>query len=91
MRIGPAAAVDSYLRVDRIVAAAIAAGAEAIHPGYGFLSENAALAGRAPLPASCSSARRGEAIEAMGDKIRAKATVAARRCAGRARQRAVPA
>src|SRR5690349_14334976 len=42
--IGPAPAKDSYLRVEKILDAAKATGAEAIHPGYGFLSENAAFA-----------------------------------------------
>jgi len=50
--IGPAPASDSYLRGDRIIAAAVNAGAEAVHPGYGFLSNNARR------PASSSSARR---------------------------------
>ena len=40
VHIGPSPAAESYLRADRIIAAAKAAGAEAIHPGYGFLSEN---------------------------------------------------
>ena len=40
VHIGPAPVADSYLRGDRIIAAALATGAEAIHPGYGFLSEN---------------------------------------------------
>jgi 3-methylcrotonyl-CoA carboxylase alpha subunit len=71
-RIGPAAARDSYLNADAILAAAREAGAEAIHPGYGFLSENedfaAACAGNGivfigPAPA---------AIAAMGDKAAAK-------------------
>ena len=54
-----------------------AAGAEAVHPGYGFLSENPAFARPARSTASSSSGRRRGAIEAMGDKIAAKRTVAA--------------
>src|SRR5215470_12333918 len=42
--IGPAAATESYLNVNAIISAAAATGAEAIHPGYGFLSENASFA-----------------------------------------------
>jgi hypothetical protein len=54
--IGGPSAADSYLRADRILEAAVATGAQAIHPGYGFLSENN-LRKVAPLPASLSSAR----------------------------------
>ena len=77
-RIGPAAAAQSYLSIDRIIEAALATGAQALLPGYGFLAENSALA------AACADAGivfvgpPAAVIEAMGDKIRAKATVEAR-------------
>ena len=60
--------------IDAIVAAALSAGAEAVHPGYGFLSENADFARACARPASSSSVRPPAAIETMGDKIRAKQT-----------------
>jgi 3-methylcrotonyl-CoA carboxylase alpha subunit len=74
--IGPAAARESYLRGDAIIEVARRCGAEAIHPGYGFLSENADFA------AACVSAGvvfvgpPAAAIAAMGDKARAKALMA---------------
>jgi acetyl-CoA/propionyl-CoA carboxylase biotin carboxyl carrier protein len=76
VRLGPAAAAQSYLSIANVITAARATGAEAIHPGYGFLSENTAFA------AACADAGiifvgpPAAAIEAMGDKIRAKQTVA---------------
>ncbi|WP_434811151.1 biotin carboxylase N-terminal domain-containing protein [Microbacterium sp. bgisy189] len=77
VRIGPAAASSSYLDVDAVVGAARATGAQAIHPGYGFLSENVAFA-RACAAAGIVFIGPGErALEVMGDKIRAKAQVEA--------------
>lgn len=73
--IGPPASRDSYLRIDRIIDAARKSGADAIHPGYGFLSE------RAEFAAACAEAGitfigpSPEAIEKMGDKITARETV----------------
>lgn len=76
VRIGPAAASESYLDPARIVRAALDTGAQAIHPGYGFLSENAAF-GRACADAGIVFVGPGElALEVMGDKIRAKRHVA---------------
>ena len=71
--IGPGPASESYLVVEKILEVAKESGAEAIHPGYGFLAENAAFAQRrARRPASSSSGRPAEAIEAMGSKTRAR-------------------
>ncbi len=73
--IGPAPSRDSYLRIDRIIDVARKSGADAIHPGYGFLSE------RAEFAAACADAGitfigpSADAIAAMGDKITARETV----------------
>jgi acetyl-CoA/propionyl-CoA carboxylase, biotin carboxylase, biotin carboxyl carrier protein len=77
-RIGPAAAALSYLSVERIIEAALAAGAQALHPGYGFLAENSTLATACADAGIVFVGPPADVIEAMGDKIRAKATVESR-------------
>ncbi len=72
VRIGEAASADSYLRLDRILAAVESTGADAVHPGYGFLSENAEFA-RSLAAAGVVFIGPGErAITSMGDKITSK-------------------
>ena len=70
--IGPAPSKDSYLNIPAIISAAEVTDAEAIHPGYGFLSENADFAERVEKSGFCFIGPRPESIRAMGDKISAK-------------------
>ena len=70
--IGPAPAAESYLRIDRIVAACKATGAQAVHPGYGFLSENAAFAEALAAEKITFIGPPVRAMKAMGDKIESK-------------------
>ena len=70
--IGPAPSSESYLRIDRIVEACRQTGAEAVHPGYGFLSERADFAVALAKAGIAFIGPTPEAISAMGDKIAAK-------------------
>ncbi len=77
--IGPAPAAKSYLVIDKIIQAAKQTGAEAIHPGYGFLSENAAFAEALKAEGIAFIGPNIQAIRAMGDKIESKKAAAAAR------------
>jgi acetyl-CoA carboxylase biotin carboxylase subunit len=73
--IGPAPAIESYLNMDRIIAAARATAAEAIHPGYGFLAENSDFARRLEKEKIVFIGPNSKALELVGDKIRARQTM----------------
>ncbi|MFF3556405.1 acetyl/propionyl/methylcrotonyl-CoA carboxylase subunit alpha [Streptomyces tsukubensis] len=77
VRIGPAPAAESYLSVPRLLEAAARTGAGAVHPGYGFLAENAAFARACADAGLVFIGPPPDAIALMGDKIRAKETVRA--------------
>jgi propionyl-CoA carboxylase alpha chain len=77
VRLGPAPAAESYLVIDKIIAACKAAGAEAVHPGYGFLSEREAFAQALKDNGITFIGPNPHAIAAMGDKIESKKAAAA--------------
>ncbi len=73
--IGPPPAADSYLDMDRIIQAAQKTGAEAIHPGYGFLSENSSFARRCEKEKIVFIGPNSDALELVGDKVRSRQTM----------------
>ncbi|WP_271167812.1 acetyl-CoA carboxylase biotin carboxylase subunit [Hansschlegelia plantiphila] len=77
VHIGPPAAAQSYLLIDKIIAACKQTGAEAVHPGYGFLSERAAFPTALAAEGIVFIGPNSHAIEAMGDKIESKKAAAA--------------
>jgi len=72
IRLGPAAPADSYLSIDAVLAAARAAGADAIHPGYGFLSENPGLASACEAAGVVFIGPTSRQLAAVGDKLTAR-------------------
>jgi acetyl-CoA carboxylase, biotin carboxylase subunit len=72
VRLGPSPSADSYLSVDAVIAAALAAGADAIHPGYGFLSENPALARACEAAGIVFIGPAASQLKAVGDKLTAR-------------------
>ncbi len=72
VRLGPPPSRESYLRADKIIEACVATGAEAVHPGYGFLSENEDFARRVEEAGIVFIGPKHHSIAAMGDKIASK-------------------
>jgi acetyl-CoA/propionyl-CoA carboxylase biotin carboxyl carrier protein len=77
VRLGPANARESYLSIERLLEAAEQTGAQAVHPGYGFLAENTAFANACAAAGLVFVGPPASAVDVMGDKIRAKQTVSA--------------
>src|SRR5687768_1454786 len=77
VHIGPAPATQSYLLAERIIEACKRTGAEAVHPGYGFLSERASFAKALAAEGIAFIGPNPQAMEAMGDKIESKKLAAA--------------
>jgi pyruvate carboxylase subunit A len=75
--VGPSPSSQSYLKIDNIIKAALETGAEAIHPGYGFLSENTKFAGACEENGICFIGPTSSAIDSMGSKITARQTMKA--------------
>ena len=77
VRLGPGPSRESYLVHELVIAAAVSTGADAIHPGYGFLSENAAFARAVKAAGITFVGPPAEAMDAMGEKTRARRTMIA--------------